>query len=464
MLWSKVAPPLKSLYKRYWETGTIFTRDTDVEAAKNLNPTFIYSSAGEKFNLHPATFPRGFHLAPAMTPTISGSKKTPPLETEEAIVYAMRRQSESWAESFLAARTADAIKLRANLNSVTGVFGSEWHAGQVTFFDAVPLVYDVIETSSLTVDLDILNLLIATRPLLKDDPASQSVLFTEERMSVAEFDEHLPTLNRLGATIPTISSLFGLAPRVYLSDSWTYSDLHETLSREHVGRSRERIAWVNPAGGDHDARKQKSAMSFDVDDLVQVVYGIYSNMFSREVTRIAVVVGRKLPYEAPFHYTRETIVMLIKYLRRTVHLKNGTWDKFGKKFAEVVKNDWCSVAGKTYWVDLCVQLHLAGIHSVDSLRDLPGELPPIVCVALTAPRRKLQILFDHKEKNCTPVLEAHLRCTSAALRHIPCQMTKSPHMWKHIISMSLRMMLAIKPVFKYLQTLASDRLRCCVLL
>ncbi|KAG9122031.1 hypothetical protein FRC07_001756 [Ceratobasidium sp. 392] len=430
MLWSKAAPPVRSLFKKYWKTGTVFTRDADIQSAKHLNPMFIYSSAGEKFNLHPATFPQGFHLAPAMAPTIPGSKKAS-LETEDAIVNTMKRQSESWAEAFLATHAANKIQLRffagdalalcramdtwrSNLNATTGVFGSEWHAGQLTFFDAVPLVYDVIETSSLTVNLDILNLLIATRPLLKENPASQSVLYTEERMSVKESDEGRPTINRLGTTIPTISSLLGLAPRVYISDFSTYSDIHETLAREHIKRFRERIAWVNPAGGDLHARQQKLAMSFDVDNLVQVVYGIYYEMFSKEITRIAVVEGRQLPYEPPFHYTRETVVMLLKCLRRRTHLKNGTWDDVGAKLLKLVETDWCTAAGKTYWLDMCLQLHLAGIHSVPSLKDLPGELPPVVCVAFTVPRRRLQVLYDHKEKNCTPVLEIHQRLGNAS--------------------------------------------------
>ncbi|KAG8705999.1 hypothetical protein FRC09_002635 [Ceratobasidium sp. 395] len=431
MLWSKALPLVKDLFKRYWQTGTVLTRESDVKAANKLNPTFVYSSAGEIFNLHPGTFPQGFHLAPAMVSTFPEAKNAPRLGTEDAIINLMKQQSESWGKAFLASRAAGAITLRffagdalalcralntwrTTLNSTTGVFGSDWHAGQITFFDAVPLQYDVIETSSLTVNLDILNLLIATAPLLKDSPASQSVLYTEERLSVKESEEGMPTLNRLGTTPPTIAALLGLAPRVFISDFSTYSDIHETLAREHVKRFRERIAWVNPSSGDRLARQQKLVMSFDVDDLAQIIYRIYYDMFAKEIARVVVVHGRTMPYEPPFHYTRETVVMLLKYVRRRVHLKNGTWDDFGAKFLQLIENDWTKAAGRTYWLDICLQLHLAGIHSTDSLKlVIPNDpTPPVLCVVLTVPRRRLQVLFDHKETKCTPVLEVHLKIPS----------------------------------------------------
>ncbi|KAG8734130.1 hypothetical protein FRC11_011393 [Ceratobasidium sp. 423] len=428
MLWSDALPPVKALFKRYWETGTILTQDSDIQAAKNFNPLFIYSSAGETFNLHPATFPQGFHLASAMTSTIPRTKNAPTLGTEGAIIDTMKRQSESWAEALRVSRARSKITLRffagdalalcrtlntwrTTLNSVTGVFSSEWHPGQLTFYDAVPLVFDVIETSSLTNNLDILNLLIAARPLLKDDPASQSILYTEERMSAAESDEHTPPLNRLGTTIPTMATLLGLAPRVYLSDVATFCDIHQTMSSQHVKRFRERIAWVNPAGGDRNARQHKLSMSFDTDDLVQIVYGIHHDMFAPEITKIAVVTGRQLPYEPPFHYTRETFAMLLRLIRRRVHLKNGTWDTFGAKLLELIEHDWVPIVGRAYWLDTCLQLHLAGIHTVHSLQPLtdPNDMPPVVCITLTVPRQRLQVLFDYKEKNCTPVLEVHLK-------------------------------------------------------
>ncbi|KAG8683041.1 hypothetical protein FRC09_016339, partial [Ceratobasidium sp. 395] len=433
MLWSEALPLVKSLFKRYWQTGTILTRDSDIQAATKLNPLFVYSSAGETFNLHHGTFPQGFHLALAMTSTLSEAKNTSALGTEDAIIDTMKRQLESWAEAFHISRAASKLTLRffagdalafcramnswmSLLNSVTGVFSSEWHAGQLTFYDTVPLVFDVIETSSLTNDLDILNLLIATRPHLKENPASQSVLYTEERISAAESDENTPALNRLGTSIPTIAALLGLAPRVYLSDFGTFSDVHQTMAREHVKRFRERIVWVNPASGDHNARQQKLAMSFDANDLAQVVYGIYYDMFKKEITEIAIVAGNKRPYEDPFHYTRETMAMLLKLIQGRVHLKNGTWDTFGARFLELIEHDWIEVAGGTYWVDMCLQLHLAGIHTARILQPLPNasHMPPVVCVVLKVPRRRLQILFDYKEKNCTPILEAHLKLANTS--------------------------------------------------
>ncbi|QRV77047.1 MYND Zn-finger protein [Ceratobasidium sp. AG-Ba] len=98
------ATPVNNLFKRCSETGSV----PDVDDAKNLNPTFVYSSSGGRFNLDLATFPQGFHLLPAMTPTSISSE----LGLKGAIVKIMKQQFADWARAFRTSRAADSIKLR----------------------------------------------------------------------------------------------------------------------------------------------------------------------------------------------------------------------------------------------------------------------------------------------------------------------------------------------------------------
>ncbi|KAG8720239.1 hypothetical protein FRC09_009876, partial [Ceratobasidium sp. 395] len=447
MLWAQVAMPVNKLFKRYWQTGTIFDQDGDVQVATVLNPTFIYSAAGETFDLNSNTFPHGFHLGSAVAPIHSDSSVTVAPKVETAIVDTMMQQFKAWADAFRAARAAEVITLRfysgealafcraldrfaSTSNPVTGVFVSQWCASQI-HFDApntgtfpAPVAFDVIDTSTLTDSLDILNLLIAARPILKDSTSPQSILYTATDLSDDEQDIIRPVLDRLYTNIPTFSLLLKLAPRDYLSGFTTRSHVHEKLCSDHVKTFYERIAWVDPSGGDAHASQQNIAVSFDAKQLAHVMFGIYEGMFAREQTMVRLMGDRKISLELPFHYIRETMALLLQLLKRRVHLKNGDWDVFGDKFIELIERDRNEIIGPLYYQDICLQLHLYSVHTVGSLKpdwrvdfsppspsdifkDWP-KVPPVLCVVFTVPRKELQILLENQDKTGIPTLECHL--------------------------------------------------------
>ncbi|KAG8782474.1 hypothetical protein FRC12_020788 [Ceratobasidium sp. 428] len=447
MFWAQVAIPVNKLFKRYWQTGTVLAQEGDVQVATALNPTFVYSAAGETFDLNNSTFAHGFHLASAVAPIHSNSSVTVALGVEIAITNTMMQQFKAWADAFRAARAAKVITLRfysgealvfcraldrfaSTNNPVTGMFVSQWCASQIHFdvsnigTSPAPVAFDVIDTSNLTDSLDILNLLIATRPILKDSTSSQSVLYTATDLSEDEQDIIRPVLDRLYTDIPTFSLLLKLAPRDYLSSFTTHSHVHEKLCSDHVKTFYERIAWVNPSGGDVHASQQNISVSFDAKQFAHVMFGIYDGMFAREQTMVRLMGERKISLELPFHYTRETMTLLLQLLKRRVHLKNGDWDVFGDKFIEHVERDRNEIIGPLYYQDICLQLHLCSVHTVGSLESnwrigfsppSPSEIfkdwsnvPPVLCVVLTVPRTELRILLENQDKTGIPTLECHL--------------------------------------------------------
>jgi hypothetical protein len=73
MFWGQAADPVNKLFHQYWDNGTMFESPKDIKSARNMNPTFAYSIAGEKFIPHYASFPpQAFHLSSAFAPIIIG--------------------------------------------------------------------------------------------------------------------------------------------------------------------------------------------------------------------------------------------------------------------------------------------------------------------------------------------------------------------------------------------------------
>ncbi|KAG8723303.1 hypothetical protein FRC09_003904 [Ceratobasidium sp. 395] len=498
MFWVHASTSVGKLFTRYWETGTIFTQNIEVEAAKNLNPTFVYSVPGEVFNPHYATFPQGFHLTPAMVPFGWDLDITATSQIEKAIVDVMKQQFGMWVDAFRSSRVASAVTIRfyagealafcralswfaTTSNPATGVFVSAWRATQVNFdvqsatTSTTPTSFDVIDTSNLTDHLGLLNILLATRPLLKEAPSSQAVLYTETLLSAGE-DATKSFVDRIYTSIPNISALLGIAPRPYISAFSTHSNSHELLSSEQIigickiliqapknpvvcqftetgkkaslrehddikhmifrrlnqnfansnNQFHERVAWVNPSGGDHHARGQNLLLSFDIENLARILFGLYQKLFAME-RAIPDMLSKpslaKLKSMTEVHYHQETLAMLLCFVKGRVLLKNGNWDDFTNKFLELIEREPVPVFGHVYYQDLCLQLHLFNIHTVGTLkpdwsrftvtpssgifRDWPN-VPPVLCVVMTVPRKQFKPFFDKKDVTGTPTIECHL--------------------------------------------------------
>ncbi|CUA67167.1 hypothetical protein RSOLAG22IIIB_13293 [Rhizoctonia solani] len=349
MVWSQALLPVSQLFQKYWETGTTYTEASDIDRATNLNPNFLYYLSGR-----------------ASTCTMDlGSL----LHTGSAAINKSKQQFKAWSTAFRSSRAAGAITMRfycgdalafchalntfkSTGNTSTGLFAAPYKASQINLDELAsgtqpaPLTFDVIDTSNLIDHVGLLNLLIATPPLLKQSPSSQSVLYTETLLPSRE-DATKSFLDRLCTDVPTIAALFGIAPRPYVSGFTSQSHVHEiiffkTMKSEllklgadaNVNQYHERVAWVNPCGGDSFGTKKYPALSFEVGSMARVLYGIYDKMFSNEkmATLTSSNTISRLMSMAEVNFHRESVTYLFQAVQRRVHLREGTWEQVASKF------------------------------------------------------------------------------------------------------------------------------------
>ncbi|KAG9080207.1 hypothetical protein FRC06_006946, partial [Ceratobasidium sp. 370] len=277
-----------------------------------------------------------------------------------------------------------------------------------------PSSFDVIDTSNLTDHLGLLNILFVAQPLLKAIPASQAVLYTEMLLPTGE-DATKSFLDRVCASVPTISALLGIAPRAYVSAFAAHSNSHELLSPTKANQYHERVTWADPSGGDQYASPQKIAVSFDAEDLAHIIFGFYHKMFANEQVMATMVTGLSLTKRRSMEdicYHRETMVALLQLIKRWVQLKTGSWDIVADELLRMVEGDRSQIIGAANYQDLCMQLHLYGVHTVATLqpdwrvqcrtknpsrifKSWP-KLPPMLCVVLSVPHKSLQVLLRDK--------------------------------------------------------------------
>ncbi|CAE6381532.1 unnamed protein product [Rhizoctonia solani] len=460
MLWNEALYHLSDMFIHYWKTGTTSTEVDDLQNATNLNPTFCYSRSGETFDPHYGTFPQGFHFGPAYAPIAEDPVGALP-EIGSPAINKAKQQFVAWCSAFRAARAADAITLRFYFGDplpfchallkfkvtgdiAPGLFSGAYRAAQITLDElahsspTAPLAFDVIDTSSLVDHVGLLNLLIATPNLLKPEPDSQSVIYTESIIqSGKDFTKGFQ--ERLCTDIPTFAALFGLAPRSYVSTFTAESNVHELIfshdkvqslfgpGKGHV-QFQERTVWTNPYGGDSHTSGKRLRVTFEAENLAVILLGIYDKMLEHE--RVSESGGPRLPPEelkrlSWVNYNRESVAQLFKTVQSRVELRAGVWSDVISKFLQMARADQRRPAEGANYRDTVLQLHLTGVMTFDELTpnwyDNPGyrpgpekrsgvlagwkEIPPVVCVVLTVPRQRLTEVFGGSIENVgTPYL------------------------------------------------------------
>ncbi|EUC54468.1 MYND finger protein [Rhizoctonia solani AG-3 Rhs1AP] len=466
MMWNDAISPVSDMFLHYWRTGTTFTEDRDIKSASNLNPTFCYSRSGETFDPHYGTFPQGFHLGAAFAP-IAEDPVGPLPETGSAPINKSKQQFSAWCSAFRTARAANAITLRlycgdalpfchalqkfkSTRNPATGLFSSPFRATQINLDELAassppaPLTFDVIDTSGLVDHVGLLNMLIVTPDLLKTNPSSQSVIYTESLLQHGK-DFTKSFVERLCTDVPTFAALFGIAPRPHLSGFTPESNIHElifsnqkihSLFGDEEGPSaqvqyHERMVWTNPYGGDPYASGKHVTVAFEPESLARVLFEIYDKMLANERVR-----GPDAPQREPeelrelswAHYNRESVAYLFRGVQKRVYLPEWGWHITIRRFLEMGEADKLRPADAANYRDTILQLHCAGVMTFDELMPNWAEdprfrpsarspvldgwksLPPIVCIVLTVPRRRLTKAFGAPlEQVGTPTLMCCIR-------------------------------------------------------
>ncbi|CAE6462474.1 unnamed protein product [Rhizoctonia solani] len=424
-MWQDAVQPVNDQFSHYWVHGTTATANKEIKKATRLNPTFCYSAHGEAFNIDEIVFPVGYHFAPASTPLVFDPAGP---ATNSAMTKA-KQQFKAGCLAFQASRKAssivfryfagDAIMLCCALalykktnNPQTGEFKSHWQATPIDLTEHVisspsaPDSFDVIECSTLSIRVGLFNLLLVGQPLLKKNPASQSVLYTEmllhRELSIQIF------WRRLWGSVPTIGLLLGLAPRSYLSLFSSMSNVHMHTKAEEFPLFTERIPWVNPVSGDKYASSDPSAsICFEADDLARLLCDIYLEMIHYDTvssSRARYLSPGDLQTTSDPHFTRETFAIFVAHVKNRIRLVDKTWSGVMDELNGLIAYDGTENSLLNHFCDLQHQLRLHGVLPLEETGEFQGKIrstrlfseweraPRLVCVVLTVPSTKLDPL------------------------------------------------------------------------
>ena len=434
--------PATEVFHHYWKSGITSLDPHIVSAATFINPTFVYSLTGEGFALHYGTTPISpFHLAPAF----SANKNTPGMRE---LVDCAKSQFFSWLKHFRTFVQGRLGKLTIRIFAGDALFlcrafahhagtgrtpanltVAPWNptplaldGGYHCLSESAPTSFNIIETSNIMDHIGLLNVLIATLPLLSPDPSA--TLFTEALL-ITEEDATKNFTAQSCADVSTISLLLDLSPINYFSNFNTRSNAEEILAaRTHISNFRqyhERITWKRPMTGDQIIASQlhppvRILISFEPQNLGRLLFDIYLKMFTSDDTMSRLSNLLRSPGSQEIvHYIRETFAIFLAIVKRRV---NVDWDSTMASFFDKLDNDRALMMGMSNYQDLCAHLHLAGVHTAEFMRPTPlregrfrkwTHVPPTVSVILAVPRDDLRVLSDMDPDTVgTPVLHGNL--------------------------------------------------------
>jgi len=436
---AKAAEPASQVFQHYWKTGITSFNPQDVSAATLVNPTFLYSLAGEGFALHYGTNPIApFHLAPAFLDT---KQDTP---TMSELVGCAKSQFSSWIKYFrrfvhdksgkfvIRVFAGDALFLGKALlhHNGTGKMPpnltvAPWNmaplaldGGDYKHSDGAPTTFNIIETSNIVDHIGLLNVLVAAVPLLSPNPSA--TLFTEGLLATGD-DVTKNLVIRFCADMCTMSLLLDLAPINYLSNFNTRSNAEEIMTSKlstGIRQYHERIAWKRPTTGDSTIASQshlpfRIPISFFPQNLGKLLFDVYLKMFKSDDTMSFLSNPlESLKNAGRVHYIRESFAVFLAIVKRRV---NVDWDSTMASFLDRLNTD---MMGMLNYLDLCTHLHLAGVYDHDYMRTPVAKMgrfqgwdriPLTVSIILIVPRDKLRVLSDaDPEQVGTPVLNGDL--------------------------------------------------------
>ena len=433
------------VFSHFWTTGTTFIDGDKAASATNVNPTFLYSLVGTTFSVHYGTTPIApFHVSPAFL------RSKPASTTASDLIDCAKSQFRDWATSFRkflgkqpgrivirlfcgeALRFCQAMTEYRDTGSITeDQTVAPWNTSPLIFDGpdyvpknlSAPLVFNVIETSNLPDHVGLLNVLIATVPLLSE--THSATLFTESLLYFG--NDPTKSFNRqLCADLPTIGILLNLLPTGYPSNFSSRSNVTEIMLHKVVGslvpQYYERLVWRRSTTGDTLASTVNSPyprqVAFEPLGLAKLLLRIYFRMFGSDDAMSGLTGSKSITELSIVHYIRETFVALMVTIKRFVSVDWKTTLDMFFALLEKTKSTFM-IMGFHYHQELCVQLHLAGIYTVFAMtKDVAKQgrfqgwhqVPHIVSVTLVVPRESIQVLLDMDQaKLLTPMMQASLQ-------------------------------------------------------
>ena len=432
-------------FAEFWSTGVTVGMSAQFNPCPHLNPTFVYSASGAKFNVHYGTDPIvSFHLAPIFT-SIKDAQRPSTISIKD-LVEGARQQFFSLCSSlknrlslessaYLTIRffVGDALAFCRALHycgdgnsTETGIYTSAWGGSQIDFnvqdysqnstWRRAPLTFNVIDTSNLTDHVGLINILLLTVPLLQQ--SSASTIYTNSLKNTDRSD--LGLVSKAYADIPTLSLFLGVAPLPNLSLFTTHSNKHSMLLS--LIQFPQPISWKFPFAAipntAHDIQTSNSVVRLVCDPrkLADFFFSVYHNAFAMENTMELILDPSKTPLN---YHTRNSFVALLGLVKAKAPTD---WDQFIDFFIKLVESDASIGTRRHHYQDLLCQLHLCNLFTVDTLRPTfvqklrsPLDLfhgwkdvPPVVCVVLKVPRPNIKILEEMDQDDVlSPTIECH---------------------------------------------------------
>ena len=283
--------------------------------------------------------------------------------------------------------------------------------------------FRIIDTSNLADHLGLINVIACAAPLLDD--SRFAVLYTESLL-IADEDMSKSVQILLGSDVATYSLLTGLVPSGLHSKVTTEAVGNETAlwkviskddAPEQKRQNRNRLAWKPLSSADVAAdHKGVPQVSFNSDDLVELLFGIYQKMFADETLDIEKRIQRMQlgasALDRP-RYTRVALIALIRLVKSRISLD---WDQAIRALLDRVEMDRSLILGTNNLQELYTHLHLSGVFSADTMKQRPertrtrmfcgltlrspyedkgflaqGDLPPVVLLVFDRPTQKAPI-------------------------------------------------------------------------
>ncbi|KAG2366725.1 hypothetical protein BDR07DRAFT_1352199 [Suillus spraguei] len=445
-------------YNTYWDTGVFSAVAKRPLDASHPNPTLAFSMVGDKFGVHYGTDPLScFHLAEALAPAI-GSARHPEQTTLKDMANVCKTQFSRWCTSvskvlgsqgpsspsslIIRFFVGDALSFcqalgysRTMKSTSTPFLVAPWKSACITLDpnayetsaqSPAPTMFNIIDTSNLLDHVGVLNILVVTSPILQQTPSA--TLYTEG-LSGSDPEDALP--QQLCGDIATIGLLLGLIPVSFISQFMNRSNMHELLmqaANENATQNHERLAWKLLSRAEKLMIDVDRPIDIAPEQLAGVLFNVYLDMFfyqnmARKMSMLKLS-SSSIRISGDIHYHRRAYAEVLSVVKKRVITD---WDSTMNMLHDKILNDRTLLTGMNHYQDLCCQLHLLGVFTVEwmSLQKVQEvcrlerplvfrnwkTVPQTVCVVLVIPRARLRSLLPDLDKAGTPILQCDFRGT-----------------------------------------------------
>jgi hypothetical protein len=442
---------LSKHFTKYSESGLCITRARDASRATLMNPTFIYSLAGDSSSAHYGSDPLvSFHHAPlfgnskgtvSIADTIQNAKSEFASWCTDTSTAFSEEEDRVRVRFFLgeANSACYALKLHSKgLLSRIRVPVSPWKTELITFDNTsyarkeAPFTFDVIDTSNLVDHIGLLNIMISVVPMLASH--GDGIIYTESLLPLGE-DATKAFATKLHGDLTTMSMILGVCPVDYLCGFSSRSNMHELFMHNIVNKHKNEEAmrqfhqvttWRVPAATHSFPQKDLLPPLFHEVQLGTLLYDIYHSLFeSEDAGHFAHSLNKPqqlmnaLAISNIVHYTREGFVKLLRLVRERMQISEESWYTIMERFLSLQSEDRSPMKmDSVNSNDLWAQLHYQGVYTLSHMKHpYPHvgrfkkwkHIPPIVRLILVIPRENVFALNEEVERIGNTTLHCDIR-------------------------------------------------------